>query len=924
MYPKGYRQKKVKNRLADSAERKKPECVAFEYIAMAKGICCQNDRQKRRRQMLKKKVVAVAMLLMMVISLMGGSVQGYAAETTEGDDFGGITMGGATSNAVTSNLQLGEEVMSYREMVAGETFHMRLELTMKEGYCIDPVFTITPKNNAPLTIYNIKVSNEEKVYSSIPYMDGYTKLYLEYDVAVSDFAQIGIYEYGITFEPRDISEDYYEDVPLPGELIMNVAIVSEKTRPQISVIAGGEVSCKAGDTVTLNVTLKNEGELKALNTYVFADYEKYEEVLTPLYSSLNQKIGSLGPREEKVLVLTYKISESAATQRIKIPLEIEYKLANGVSVDAVQNTPSNAFVYLNIKGSSTKEGTENIPVISNISQSAETPKAGEKLTMSFDLENKGETDIRDAKVVLKDLRNDGFLPLNAEPYVEVGTIEAGTKKKVDVTVQVGDKISEGFNKLSITVQYSGQDAKGNYESRSPVEAELYVLNVINQMGEETPKAAAPYVKNVTQSPELPVAGEKLTMSFYVVNDGAVDIREAKIVLDGLGDNSFLPTSAEPYISIGTIPAGAKKKVDVTVQVGDKISEGFNRLNFTMEYQGMSEAGSYIPQAEAVELYVLNVQNPDEDDQTISRPKLMVSNFYTDVEEVKAGSIFDFTFEILNTNDSIAAKNIKVTVTGASNAFSVTAGGNSFFVDKIQPQESAPITINLKASAATTTGAYPIMIKIEYEYEGIKVTETYSGETVQEEILLQVKENLRPSVENVYVGSWDTPLVNQPTTMSFEFYNMGKSTLNNTYVTVEGDFMLSNGSNSYYIGNIAAGMPEYIEFDVVPLIEGTATGKMIIHMEDSNGDEVTMEKEFTAYIMGEMSWDDMGYMDPGYMDPGFYEDPSMQTGSGAVEKPILPPWLFLCIQGAILVIVIPVTRAIRLAVYRRKIKQEDAI
>ena len=245
------------------------------------------------------------------------------------------------------------------------------------------------------------------------------------------------------------------------------------------------------------------------------------------------------------------------------------------------------------------------------------------------------------------------------------------------------------------------------------------------------------------------------------------------------------------------------------------------------------------------------------------------------------------------------------------------------MNEIKPQEKTPITINLKASAAATTGAYPIQIKIEYEYEGMVSTASYSGEVVEEEILLQVKENLRPSVENVYVGSWDTPMLNQPTTMSFEFYNMGKSTLNNTYVTVEGDFMLANGSNSFYIGNIAAGMPEYIEFDVVPLMEGDAVGKMIIHMEDSNGDEVTMEKEFSAYVMGEMMWEDPGYMDPGYMDPG-YMDPSLPVDGVAAEKPILPLWVFLCVQAGIMIVVIPAVRAIRLAAYRRKIKREDAI
>ena len=82
-------------------------------------------------------------------------------------------------------------------------------------------------------------------------------------------------------------------------------------------------------------------------------------------------------------------------------------------------------------------------------------------------------------------------------------------------------------------------------------------------------------------------------------------------------------------------------------------------------------------------------------------------------------------------------------------------------------------------------------------------------------------------------------------------------------------------------------------------------------------------ELNSYVVSDMMWDDPGMGDPGYMDPG-YMDPSIPADGNEVEEPILPLWLFLCIQGAILVIVIPVTRAIRLAVYRNKIKREDAI
>ena len=43
-----------------------------------------------------------------------------------------------------------------------------------------------------------------------------------------------------------------------------------------------------------------------------------------------------------------------------------------------------------------------------------------------------------------------------------------------------------------------------------------------------------------------------------------------------------------------------------------------------------------------------------------------------------------------------------------------------------------------------------------------------------------------------------------------------------------------------------------------------------------------------------------------------------------KEPILPLWMFLCIQGGILIIGIPVTRKIVLSLHRRKLmKQEEA-
>ncbi len=840
--------------------------------------------------MLKKKVIAICMVFIMVLSIVCNTTP----MNTNAEEY--------------TNLELKEEFPRSVKMVAGDRFHVSMEFTLKQGNCVNPVFTITPENHTSLSFENIEVkSADERWNNDWTYVDRSISIKLDYDVLVDDFATIGEYEYSISYYPK-LGWDEEENEPDPGKFMMEVIVTEEKELPQISIVSNKEYHCNAGETVEMTVTLKNEGQLQALNTYVYADYTAFSDILIPNYTPLNQKIGNLSADASKKITISYKVAEDAQTQLIKIPLNISGKTGNG---EPIPNDAGN-YIYLYIEGKSSALEEKTLLLLNNVTQSIASPKVGDELTVSFNLENAGNTEVENAKIYLVNISSSGFEPVSSEPYQYIEKIEVGEKKQVSFILKVGKNVEEGLNAFDIRCEYEVKGIEQPFEEET-----IHILNVQKETTVLDPEEKILLLlNNVKQSVASPKAGQQITISFYLENAGEVAVENVKVSPTSLSSSGFEPVNSEPYQYIEKIGVGEKKQVSLKLKVGKDIKAGLNTLgiNYSYEVKGIKQP------SEDVTLYVFDVQNSEVVE--ISRPKLMVSNFYTDVEDVKAGSVFDFTFDILNTNDSISAKNIKVTVTGASNAFSVTAGGNSFFVNEIKPQQTAPITINLKASAAATTGAYPINIKIEYEYEGMVATSSYSGEVVEEEILLQVKENLRPSVENVYIGSWDTPMLNQPTMLSFEFYNMGKSTLNNTYITIEGDFTLSNGSNSYYIGNIAAGMPEYIEFEVVPIVEGDAVGKMIIHMEDSNGDEVTMEKEFNTFVMGEMVWEDPGYVDPGYMDPGF-EDPSMQTGGEVAKEPILPVWMFFTIQAGIIIVVIPITRTVYLSIYKRKIKKEDA-
>ena len=75
--------------------------------------------------MLKKKLTALLAVLLMTIAFVSVTYV-YAAEGT--------------------NLKLEYEELQMIELPAGAMVHMEVELSLKKGYCIEPVFSVTPES----------------------------------------------------------------------------------------------------------------------------------------------------------------------------------------------------------------------------------------------------------------------------------------------------------------------------------------------------------------------------------------------------------------------------------------------------------------------------------------------------------------------------------------------------------------------------------------------------------------------------------------------------------------------------------------------------------------------------------------------------------------------------------------------------------
>ena len=623
-----------------------------------------------------------------------------------------------------------------------------------------------------------------------------------------------------------------------------------------------------------------------------------------LYREDDVKVNYIDITSSDVTWLTFQITTKETAPKGKYPITITYL---DEFFDEKEDVPDPGFTVM---AEVTKEKQPSELVISDFSY-AGVLKPDKDAVLTFKIKNTGELATVNTKVSLG-YAGTSIIPNYTDYSIKLGTIEPNQEKTVKVDVHILDTTIQKLIELPVELAY--QDSDGNMFTGSS-NNRLYLPIELPEEEEPEPEVddGLLLVNGVSQSIDAPKAGQKVTVYFHLENTSSKDFTDVKVSPNYVSRVGFEPVNAEPYQYIGTIKAGERKKVSVTVIVGEEIADGMNTLDVDYSYVKWNKEKVQ----ETVGLYVLNVVGKEEntEEQTVSKPKLMVTDFSTSLEEIKAGELFDFTFSVMNTNEEVAAKNIKVTVTSSN--FAVTSGSNSFFVSKIAPGEKAELTINLKASAALTTGAYPISIAMEYEYEGMPTGTGYAdGVQVTEEKMITVKENLRVSVENISVGDWNIPIVNQATTLSMEVYNMGKSQLNNVYFTVEGDFVIANGS-SYYYGNLSAGYPDYVEMNVIPNVSGTANGVLVIHMEDSNGDEVEYRKEFTCQVQEEQFYDwseDMNGEMGGYIDePVISED---------VKEPILPLWAFLLIEAAVFVLAIVVTRKVVLVRYRKKMQKQD--
>lgn len=760
-----------------------------------------------------------------------------------------------------------------------------------------------------------------------------SKVALDCDIIADEALKIGYYD--ITFFAYGI--DYNGDFD-PGEIQLLTLRVYNATELEDAYILVSEIEYSKstiypGDSLNMKITVGNEGDVAAIGTVLSLNFDGTG--IIPGYVVSKIRIGELDAHSIKTITIPISVRSDAEAGIKELQATFTAKNKAGEA-----QGPFEQDLYITItKTGEEEKKDEKIPqpaLTLSTEDNYKTFERGSNDKLTVQISNTGEGKAANIEITNTSGfdTTSGITRRYTSDGIAVKSLKKDASTSVEIPVAINADATEGLHELVFKVTYTDSDGKNKNE-----ETITLYINVPAKTKEEIkedekqPAMNFLIIDNISQSTQTPAYGQKVTVTFEVTNNGNGDITNLRFCGANLSASGFEPVDNDPYESVGTLKLGETKKVSMTFRCGENIPAGANML--TLNYEFLNADNTIVEDGTSV--YVLGVQaKPEEKTEgekvDVGRPKLIVSGFSTDADMLKAGSSFMFSFTLKNTHLTKDAKNIKITLSQEEGIFAPASGTNIFYIESIEAGEESEQVVELKTRNDAVTGDYTLQLLVEYEYDDMsEVDKEHGGVSEENNIKLRAIENYRPVIENIYIEAWEGVYVGTPVDLSFEFYNMGKSTLGNVYVTVEGDFELANGSAMSYVGAVQGYGQEYVNPQIVPLVSGQAVGTLVVHFEDSNGEEITISQDFESWVddkggdwsegdWGEGDWSegDMGG-DWGEGDWGEIPEEEGRTFKQFIAE--LPAWAWAIVGAAAVGIIVGIVVLVK-TIKKKKAEKEE--
>ena len=847
----------------------------------------------------KKKWAAVVVLLAVVLTAVAPGVTSRAS-----GDF---------PNEATKPEAVVTELLSPFEGKPGETIQITLPIKASKYTIRKPVISLELKGEVERETENgtetKKVDLPFELVSDFKFARDDVKdgtiiqnivmgktTYVTFSLKIKESARKGDYNLGkMLFVTTDSFNDYWE-VELTQKPSIKIRVTEERRLPEFRIIEQDVPdSIKPEDEFSIGLKFQNDGELSASDIKIrLTGAEESGFIPQELYNTIEANI--LQPGGTVNADFAFKAAKTMQSGVKSLKAIIDFTLDDGTTYQ--KETP----FYIEAADKEPVKVTENSDVQLVKTTCPKSVKPDGEVNIRLQYKNKGEDPVTDVKVQLGGYSEANLIPNFIYDTVNLGELEAGKAGTAEFSLTAAKSLTAGTKTLTAKVTYKAPDGT--------VYDNTVSLFIEGQVDEKKEDGEGTDMELVSASyPKRIGAEQSISIRLQYQNVGKKKVTGVKVQLGGYSEAGFIPNFLYDTVDLADLEAGKSAIASFSLSSAKSFTAGTKNLTAKVTYTLPDGSTCH----NTTSLFLEGEVEEEKKPVTNSMPKLLVQDYNLGVEKLMAGSEFIFQFNVQNTHSSAVADNIKVTVSSEDGTFSIVEGSSSFLIPTIGAGEVESCEIPLKVKGDAATGGYDLAIKFEYEYaaKDENGNDISKSDSLDEKLKIPVYSNDRPMVSNIMVGYWEPPRFGELTTMSFEFYNMGKSPLYNVTATVEGDF--DAAGSMVMIGNVDPGTGKSWELNVTPMVEGFGTGTLHISYEDSNGNISTFDESFES----EIQVIDNTPIDPGFNDPNGGMIDVDGNGVSNTKKPILPVWAFVLIQVALVLIAPLVTKSIIIKAYKKK-------
>jgi len=525
-----------------------------------------------------------------------------------------------------------------------------------------------------------------------------------------------------------------------------------------------------------------------------------------------------------------------------------------------------------------EEEEEDLPptlVVAN----ADMPEfaAGSTCDLKFSLLNNGDLEAKD--IYITPVYPDGniFIPEKIVASTYMASLKSGKTAPVTFRFQVSSTAAAKIYPIKLNIKYANRSGDSFTADET-----IYVRVVNSQL---VPRLG---IVQVTCAPEVIEGGESSQLTVWVENTGTLPAEDIRVSLEGFTKEGLFLSGGTNTRYLTGLAGGAKASVTFNISAAEDIAAGSNQLTAKLEYKDEAD-GTY---SEA-QYFFLPVEG-SKGSSTKTVPKVIIGQYSTNPTIVRAGQNYDLTISFLNTNAIKAVRNIKIFLTvdeeteESGSVFTPVNSSNTFFIDYIEPKGTFEKQLKFYTVPDAPPKNYTLTANIEYE------DEDGNAYTATELIGVPVVQQTRLETSDLSVPP--QAFSGQGFPVFLEFYNMGKTTLYNLMVKIEGNFQTQDAN--YFVGNFEPGRSDYYNGMVIPTEPGDAAGAVVFAYDDAAGEHVEVRKEF-SFTVQEMVME----MGPEFGPDGKPingERPGMEQSnslSSRLKGAVRSPLLWVAVLGA---------------------------